>query len=106
MSINLVNLTKHTINETTTGASIPTSGIIARIKQSTYETANINGMPVFTTECTGIIGLPHPKQDTVYIVSALALQYVPNDRTDVVATGNICRDQRGHIVGCSGFRTK
>lgn len=100
----IVNLTPHTINETTTGQNFAPSGIVARAKQSTYEVANHAGIPVFSTTFGAIQGLPEPEEGTIYIVSSLALTAIPKTRTDIVAPGNLQRDQDGKPIGCCGFR--
>lgn len=99
-----INLTSHTITETTTGRVIPTSGRVARVKSSTTKVAEHADCPIYTSSFGAIEGLPEPKPDTVYIVSALALHAVPTYRTDVVAPGNLQRNEHGQPIGCCGFR--
>ena len=100
----IINLTSHTINETTTGAEIKPSGTIARVKTSTTKVGEHDGCPIFTSTFGEIEGLPDPKPNTLYIVSALAFNAIPKHRLDVVSPGNVQRDQNGNIVGCFGFR--
>ena len=99
-----INLTSHTINETTTGLEIPRSGIVARVKQSTTKAAKHAGVPIYTSVFGEVEGLPAPQEDVIYILSALTLNAVSEDRTDVVAPGNLQRDERGQPIGCMGFR--
>ena len=99
-----VNLTAHTINEVTTGIEIPASGIIARVKSSTIKQSEHAGVPIYKSTFGEIEGLPEPQPDTVYIVSALALNAVPTTRTDVVAPGNLQLNEEGQPIGCCGFR--
>ena len=101
-----VNLTPHQIDEQTTGLSIPSSGI-ARIKMQSRIIDTIDGVPLFHSYYVGNLeGLPEPVEGTIYIVSALALNAVPADRTDVVAPGDAVRDSEGHVIGCKGFRCR
>ena len=104
--MNIVNLTAHTLNEVTTGLNIAPSGIVVRVNQTPSKTAECNGIPIYTTTYGDLEGLPEPKKDTIYIVSSMALNFVPDNRTDVLSTGFVKRDERGKAIGCVGFRTK
>lgn len=104
MTQTFVNLTSHTINEVTTGLEVPRSGIIARVKQSTVKSAEHSGVPIYTSEFGEVEGLPAPQEGVLYIISALTMNAVPANRTDVVAPGNLQRDENGQPVGCVGFR--
>lgn len=99
-----INLTSHTINEVTTGSAIPASGRIARVKSSTTKVSEHANMPIYKSTFGDIEGLPEPQDNVIYIVSALALNAVPNNRTDVVSPGNLQRNQSGQPIGCVGFR--
>ena len=98
-----INLTSHTINEVTTGLAIPASGRVARVKSSTIKAGEHAGVPIYSSTFGEIEGLPEPVDNVIYIVSALALNAVP-DRADVVAPGNLQRDEKGQPIGCCGFR--
>jgi len=100
-----INLTSHTLNEVTTGMALPVSGIVARVKSSTTTHRVHNGIPIYISDFGEIQGLPEPIEGTIYVVSALALNAIPPHRTDVVAPGNLQRDQDGKPIGCVGFRT-
>ena len=104
MKTEFVNLTSHTITEVTTGTIIPRSGIVARIKAATNKVTKHNEIPVYQTIFGEIEGLPEPKENTIYIISALALNAVPKNRTDVVSPGRVCKSEHGEIIGCIGFR--
>lgn len=99
-----INLTPHTIKETTQGLTIPPSGIVARAKQSTYKVKEHVNCPIYSTEFGGVEGIPAPVEGTIYIVSSLTLQ--ATDRADVVSPGNLQRDEHNNILGCNGFRKK
>ena len=106
MNQKFVNMTAHTINEVTTGMEIPRSGTIARVKQHTKKTQTHAGVPIYASSFGDVEGLPEPQEGVIYIVSALALNAVPSSRTDVVAPGNIQRDENKQPIGCVGFRAK
>ena len=97
-----INLTSHTINEVTTGTVIPASGRVARVKQSTTKVAEHMSIPIYASTFASVEGIPEPQPDTIYIVSSLVLN--GTDREDVVAPGNLQRNEHGLPVGCVGFR--
>ena len=99
-----INLTSHTINEITTGLAIPPSGRVARVKASTIKSAEHAGVPIYSSTFGDVEGLPEPKPDVIYIVSALALNAVPTNRTDVVSPGSLQRNEHNQPIGCCGFR--
>jgi hypothetical protein len=49
-----------------------------------------------------IVGLPEPKDGTVYIVSAMVRE-AARDRIDVFSPGSLIRDDAGNVVGCDGL---
>ena len=101
-----VNLTPHEIFEVGSGLRIPSTGL-ARVKAVTKKVSIINGVDIYRSEFEGALeGLPKARKGVIYIVSALALNAVPADRTDVVAPGNLVRDPQGQPVGCQGFRCR
>lgn len=100
----IINLTKHTINEVTTGATIPPSGQVARVNTSRVKVHEFLGYPIFKTKFGDIEGLPEPKEGTMYIVSALCLTRCP-EREDLLAPGNLIRDENDKPIGCLGFRS-
>lgn len=97
------NLTSHSICEVTTGQTIPPSGVVARVKSSTVKVGEHASAPIYTSTFGEVEGLPEPEEGTIYIVSALTLNAIV-DRVDVVAPGNLQRDQDGNPIGCIGFR--
>ena len=99
-----INLTSHTINEIITGLAIPPSGRVARVKASTIKSAEHAGVPIYSSTFGDVEGLPEPKPDVIYIVSALALNAVPTNRTDVVSPGSLQRNEHNQPIGCCGFR--
>ena len=99
-----INLTAHTINEIITGLTIPPSGRVARVKASTIKSAEHAGVPIYSSTFGAVEGLPEPQPNIIYIVSALALNAVPTNRTDVVSPGSIQRNEHNQPIGCCGFR--
>jgi hypothetical protein len=102
----LVNLTPHEIHDLNTDTVIPASGTVVRVGKCTAEVYRINNIPVYRTKFNGEIeNLPDPKPNTVYIVSALYLNAIPEHRTDIVCPGNVKKID-GRVIGCYGFRTR
>lgn len=102
-----INLTGHEVHELTANIVIPASKEVFRANCSTQQVDTINGIPVFTTVLTkSNIPLPQPMEGVVYIVSALALNAVPEGRTDVVCPKQVVRDSNGNIIGCKAFRRR
>lgn len=97
-----INLTPHTINEVTTGNSYEPSGKVARAKSTTILVNRHDDVPIYQSTFGTLEGLPDPVENTLYIVSALALN--STTRTDVVSPGTLQRDENGQPIGCVGFR--
>jgi len=51
------------------------------------------------TQFGAVTGLPDPQPDTIFVVSALVAQAVP-DRQDVFITDDAVRDDQGRLIGC------
>lgn len=100
--MNFVNLTSHTINEVISGKAIEPSGRIARVKASTTKVNEHAGIPIYASTFGEVEGIPEPQPDTIYIVSSLVLN--GTNRSDVVAPGNLQRNEHGQPIGCVGFR--
>ena len=101
---NLINLTPHAINiiNSETKITIEPSGVVARVSMKQEQIGTINDIPVFRNTYGKPEGLPEPKEDTYYIVSALLAQAVP-EREDVLITSNPIRDSEGRIIGCGAL---
>ena len=99
----LINLTAHTINEVTTGVSIPPSGRVARVKASTRKINEFLGYPIFESTFGPVEGLPEPEEGVMYIVSALCMNACP-ERYDLLSPGSLVRNEHGQPSGCVGFR--
>jgi len=103
-----MNLTPHPLNLMPAGptgpvVTIPPSGQVARCATSRVQvdTITVDGVtiPVNRTQFGEVTGLPDPQPDTIYIVSAVVAQAVP-DRTDVFIVDDAVRDEQGRIIGC------
>ena len=88
--------------------SLPPSGTVARCKVDRKEVdsfilEDIDGwditVPITSARFGEVEGLPEPQEGTIYIVSNLVAQAVP-DREDVFFPDDIVRDSQGNIIGC------
>ena len=105
--MNIVNLTPHALNFMPEGpdgptVTIPPSGQVARcaVHRVQVDTVTVDGItiPVNQTQFGTVTGLPDPQPDTIYIVSSLVAQAVP-DRQDVFIVDDAVRDEQGRIIG-------
>ena len=107
-NIKVVNCTPHDVNLITTKGNItfPRSGIIPRLteQQNKINSINSNGIEIDIMEKSfnEVEGLPEPKENTIYIVSALVAGAVKN-RDDLVVPNDTIRDDQGMIVGCKNL---
>ena len=103
-----INLTKHDINELISGLTIISTGFARVEAPSLYVGSDMNGVPMYIDNPNAVvIGLPEPKENTIYIVSSVMLNFIPDTRVDVVAPGNVVRDkQTWAALGCKGFKQK
>jgi len=85
--MNIINLTPHQLNLMPAGPDgpmvvIPTSGTVARCTTSRMQVGaiNINGVsvPINRTQFGAVDGLPDPQPDTIFIVSSVVAQAVPD----------------------------
>lgn len=105
----IVNLTPHELNFMPEGpdgpqVTIEPSGVVARCAttREAVDTVEIDGVevPINQTSFGALEGLPEPKDDVVYVVSALAAQAaVKAGRTDVFIVDDSVRDEAGRIIG-------
>lgn len=100
----LINLTPHEICEATTGKKFPASGIVARVSVQYSPAGELNGIPLFSARFGEVEGLPEPKEGVVFIVSSMVLEAIREKRSDIVAPGDLVRDQNGNPIGCRGLK--
>jgi hypothetical protein len=102
----IINLTPHAINETLTGKTYQTSGIIARVSQTLSDTGmTIDGVPLFHRKFGDVTDLPDARDGVYLIVSAMVADAVPH-RHDLISPGDLVRDDKGQPIGCKGFITR
>lgn len=99
----LVNLTPHSITFVdavgNTVLTVEPSGQVARCSVTREKVGMINGIPINKSRFGEVENLPEPQEGTIYIVSALTAQAVP-ERDDVFITDDAVRDEQGRIIGC------
>ena len=101
-----INLIGHEINDTDSGLRIPGSrGYVARLDYDTELDEQIGMISVNKTVINRVKNLPEPKAKTLYIVSALTMKGIPEERKDVVCPGPVLKDRtKNEVIGCQGFR--
>lgn len=100
----IINLTPHELiiyKDDKIVEKIPSSGIV-RVKEVNTKTGEIFGVPVYKKEYTESEGLPEPQANTYYFVSIIVAQANP-DRTDLLLSSDLVRDDQGRILGCASF---
>jgi hypothetical protein len=106
--MNLINLTPHVITFITEKGEmqIQPSGIIARVTVTREKIGEIEIndiiIPVYKNEFGRVENLPDPQPDTLYIVSSLVAQAIP-DRKDVLIPDDSVRDNEGRIIGAKAL---
>ena len=116
----LVNLTPHAVlydggcvdgdGRRDQEALLPPDGRVARVGIESRQEKPLQygaiGIPIRSTVPGKVEGLPPPANGTIYVVSGMVLAAIPDDRRDVVAPGELVRDDQGRPVGCLGFTSK
>lgn len=102
-----VNLTPHAITlinaDNSVREVIEPSGSLARVEVHEEVVDSIGGgFPVVKNAYGEVDGLPAPKDDVIYIVSALVAQRV-TERNDVLVPARAVRDDKGRIIGCKAL---
>lgn len=99
----IINLTPHAVSfinaDGATVLTVEASGTVVRVSARTVQTDTLNGLPVTQTEFGEVQDLPDQKDGTIYLVSSLVAQRVP-DREDVFIPAESVRDSAGKIIGC------
>lgn len=100
----IINLTPHDvtfINEDGESETFMASGEVARVEQFLF---SIEGSKYNLKSCiTGCVeGLPAVDKDTMYIVSSMVREELP-EREDLWSPTSFVRDEEGRIVGCTAF---
>lgn len=103
--VKIINLTPHELvifnSEDKEVMRIPSSGII-RVKEEKIKIGEINSIPIYKINYTESEGLPEPQVNTYYFVSIIVAQANPN-RSDLLLSSDLVRDESGRILGCKSF---
>lgn len=109
-ALEVINMTPHALNVHGVNGEVTTiapSGAVARVNTAREQVGvmSVNGaeVAVFATTFGEVEGLPDPEPGKVFIVSALVLSALNGARADVVAPGELVRDNEGRVIGCRGF---
>jgi hypothetical protein len=100
-----INCTHHVLNIIANDGeviTVPPSGQVARVSTVRKQVMSIGNIPVFSVEFGKVENLPEPEPETVFVVSALVAQRVP-EREDVFSPGELVRDESGQPIGCKGL---
>jgi hypothetical protein len=96
---NVMNLNNHPlkmVTESGDSITIPPSGTVARVNYSDTTVNMVGDIPVIVPVYGEILGLPEPKENVLYIVSAVVRNALGNGtRPDVLCAHNIEKDGRG-----------
>ena len=105
----IVNLTPHALNfldaENRVMLTVPSSGVArAAQRRENIGTIDADGvtLPVTRSVFGAVDGLPAPEAGTIYVVSAITAQAVP-EREDVLIVDDSGRDENGRIIGVRGL---
>lgn len=110
MPVTFINCTPHAVNIHRENGSVLTvepSGNFARVATNieNVELSGVTGIKVVKTtfDTSKVEGLPSPEEGVIYIVSLITLNALKGIRNDLVAPGNLIRDEGGNIIGCDGL---
>ena len=102
-----INLTGHEVKELDSGITIPASKHILRVYTESEDLGTIYGIKASCCDKVYLQSpLPPRKEGIVYIVSALTMNAIPEDRTDFVCPKQVVRNKEGGIIGCRGLRRR
>lgn len=103
--MNIINLTPHSlniINNNNETVTIAPTGKIARVTSKTEIVDTINDINIMKQTFGEVIDLPEPIENTIFVVSRMVKDRVPN-RNDVLVPGIPVRDDKGNIIGANGL---
>ena len=107
-----VNLTPHSLTiyrteEDNNPIIVPPCGTVARVGYRATSSTTVDGVTVTRSMLTGVQGLPEPEPGIWYVVSGMVVEHLGAwgpARPDVLAPGELVRDEAGRPVGCLGLR--
>lgn len=76
---------------------------VARVNTTTKTISKINDIEILETVFKNVVGLPDPKENTIYVVSSIVLNHVKDLRTDIYAPTDFQRDSEGKIIGANAL---
>jgi|688.fasta_scaffold1467787_1 hypothetical protein len=102
--MNVINTTPHGVTILSPNGEIlnvyPKGDVQVRLSTTTEPCATLpDGTPTTKTRFGGASGLPEEKNDTMYIVSQMVQDALP-ERRDLLVPAQIVRDDKGTIIGC------
>ena len=110
---NIINLTPHEINlqfengEEIVHHAFPASGQVARVSQKSVSAEEIYmdfyAIPTVENKMGKVEGLPEPSEGTFLIVSSMVQAAAP-ERADLLAPGEMIRNDEGKIIGVKNFK--
>lgn len=96
----IINLTPHTIR--VQDKTFEPSGTISRCREATLSVGEFEGIKLIRRTYGSVIDLPDSQPDTLYIVSMLVREALP-ERTDLASPGTLIRDENGQIIGAENL---
>jgi hypothetical protein len=96
----IINLTPHAIK--LPNKTIEPSGKVARCEEITHPVTIIDGIEIVSKEYGEVQDLPEWALGMVYIVSFMVRDALP-DRKDLLSPGDLIRNDKGEIIGCSNL---
>ncbi|OFO48805.1 hypothetical protein [Corynebacterium sp. HMSC073D01] len=111
MTVEIVNLTPHSITivgeDNSVLFELPGSQHPARVTEHVLKDAPLytadTTVPCFSVGYSSVVeNLPDESPDSVYVVSQLVLQALPN-RSDLYFPFPVVRDKNNQIIGCRGL---
>lgn len=102
MEVTKGNYTTLVLKEGAKPIKVLASEGVARATSTKQLMYTIDNIPVYSTVYGEVEGLPEPRSNTYYLVSALTAQAVKN-RHDILIVDGAVRDNEGKIVGCTAF---
>lgn len=97
-----INLTSHSIDIVRSDGSrlsVPPSGQIARREEIVINTNSIDGIETAIVVFGGVLGVPDPQENTIYIVSTPCLEVLTH-RDDIVSPTEFLRSDDGRVIAC------
>ena len=99
----IVNCTPHPVHivdaDGNVVRTIEPNGTPIRLASRTVPAGEHDGIALSKTEFGEPVGLPDPEEGTLFIVSQIVKNALP-ERRDLVVPAEVVRDDKGQIIGC------